>query len=357
MRSEAKTEAQRTASRRALFALVIFSIVLLCAVAAPIANALFLAAVLGGALYPSVGALTRKLRLKRRSIAAGVTVFAVVLVLVAPASGLAAFAIAEATEAVRFVSDAVRSEGVTGLIDRLPASAARVVRWTIDKLPVDTGTLGQTIGSQAGKAALVVGGALSVTGAFLFQSAMMLVALYALLVEGRRLVVWLEKVSPLEQGQFTELLVEFRRTTVAVMVSSAATAGVQALAALVGYLITRVPHPVFFTALTFFIAFVPAVGAASVCIAAALLLFATGHAIAAAFLAVWAMTVVALIDNIVKPIFAKRGMDMDGAVIFFALIGGVASFGAAGLLIGPLAVVLFLTVVRFWRRSFGVAGA
>jgi predicted PurR-regulated permease PerM len=348
-----RTEAQRTASKRALFALVIFSVVLLCAVAAPLAKALFLAAVLGGAFYPQVGALTEKLRLKRRTLVAGLTVFAVVLVLLAPLSAIAAFAIGEAGKAVQFVSETVRSEGTVGLIDRLPASAARAARWAIDKLQIETGTLGQSLGSQAGKAATAVGGAVSATGSFLFQSAMMLIALYALLVEGRRLVDWLEEVSPLEEGQFTELLVEFRRTTVAVMISSAATAGVQALAALVGYLIARVPHPLFFTALTFFIALVPAVGAASVCIAAALLILATGHTVAAVFLAVWAVVVVGLIDNVLKPVFAKRGTDLNGVVVFFALIGGLASFGAPGLLIGPLAVALFMTVVRFWRRSYG----
>jgi predicted PurR-regulated permease PerM len=351
--AEPKTDAPRTTSKRALFTLVVFSIVLLCVVAAPIAKALFLAAVLGGALYPPVDALTQKLRLKRRSLAAGFTVLAVVLVLLAPLGGLAAFAIGETIKAGQFVAEAVRSEGMTGLVDRLPESAARAVRWVFDKLQVEIGTLGQHLGSQAGKAATVVGGALSATGSFLFQSTMMLIALYALLVEGRRLVDWLEKISPLEHGQFTEILVEFRRTTVAVMLSSVATAGVQALAALVGYLIARVPHPLFFTALTFFVAFVPAIGAASVCIAAAVLLLATGHAVAAAFLTGWAFVVVALIDNVVKPLFAKRGTDLNGIVIFFALIGGVASFGAAGLLIGPLAVALFLTVVRIWWQSYG----
>src|SRR4030095_9616238 len=174
---------------------------------------------------------------KRRSLAAGLTVFAVVLVLLAPLTGLAAFAIGEASKAVQFVSETVRGEGMTGLIDRLPESAARAARWGIDRLPIETQAVGQTFGSHAGKAATAVGGVLSATGSFLFQSAMMLIALYALLVEGSRLVNWLEEVSPLEHGQFTELLVEFRRTTVAVIVSSAATAGVQALAALVGYLI------------------------------------------------------------------------------------------------------------------------
>lgn len=350
-------ETERTASKRALFALVMLSIVLLCAVAAPLAKALFLAAVLGGAFYPLVGVITRKLRLERRSLAAGLTVFAVVLVLLVPLSAIAAFAIGEASKAIQLVAETMRSQGTIGLIDRLPVWAARAAHWVIDKLQIETGTLGQSLGSQTGKAAMFVGGALSATGSFLFQSAMMLIALYALLVEGRRLVNWLEEISPLERGQFTELLVEFRRTTVAVMVSEVATAGVQALAALVGYLIAKVPHPLFFTALTFFVGLVPAIGAASVCVAAALLVLATGHTFAAVFLGVWAFVVVGLIDNVVKPLFAKRGTDLNGVVIFFALIGGLASFGALGLLIGPLAVALFTTVIRSWRRSYGQGAA
>ncbi|MHB8875147.1 MAG: AI-2E family transporter [Myxococcaceae bacterium] len=357
MSSEPKTQGQQRASRRALFTLLILSLVLLGAVVAPLAKAFFLAAVLGGALYPLVSFLTRKLRRKQRSLAAGLTVFAVVLVLLAPISGLAAFAIGEASKAVQFVSETVRSEGMTGLIERLPSSVGRAVRWVIDRLPVETQSLGEQLGegfgAQGGKAAAAVGGVLSATGSFVFQSVMMLIALYAVLVEGRRLMLWLEQISPLEQGQFTELLMEFRRTSVAVMLSSAATAGVQALAALGGYLIARVPHPLFFAALTFFIALVPAVGAASVCLVAALLLLVTGHTVAGVFLAIWAVVVVGLIDNVVKPIFAKRGMDMNAVVIFFSLIGGLASFGALGLLIGPLAVALFLAVVRIWHRSYG----
>ncbi len=42
---------------------------------------------------------------------------------------------------------------------------------------------------------------------------MMLIALFFLLLDGQRLVTWLESVSPLKRGQTTELLTEFRRVT------------------------------------------------------------------------------------------------------------------------------------------------
>ena len=42
---------------------------------------------------------------------------------------------------------------------------------------------------------------------------------------------------------------------------------------------------------------------------------------------------------------------MGGAVVFFALIGGIGAFGMVGLLIGPLAVATFLTLLRMYRRD------
>jgi predicted PurR-regulated permease PerM len=181
---------------------------------------------------------------------------------------------------------------------------------------------------------------------------MMLIAFYFLLVQGDELVGWLDKVSPLQPGQTRELLTEFKKVSYAVIVSTVLTAAIQAAAALIGYLISRVPHPIFFAGVTFFVAFIPAIGAASVCLVAAVILYATGHLGAAIFLAVWGLVVVGLVDNLVKPLLIKTGMDLGGAVVFFALVGGIGAFGAVGLLLGPLVVASFLTLVGMYQRDF-----
>jgi predicted PurR-regulated permease PerM len=130
------------------------------------------------------------------------------------------------------------------------------------------------------------------------------------------------------------------------------TSAVQAAAALIGYLIARVPSPMFFACLTFFVAFIPAVGAASVCLVAAALLLITGHTYMAIFLAIWGVVVVGLIDNVIKPLLIRGGMEIHGGVVFFALIGGLAAFGGIGLLVGPLVVAMFLALLRMYHRDF-----
>jgi predicted PurR-regulated permease PerM len=332
------------------------ALVLVALVVEPLASALFMAAVLAGVLYPLHRRLAAKLR-HRDTLSAGLMILLVTVLVVGPLVWLSAFVVKEAADGWKYVSDAVRSEGFTGLISRLPEKVEKLVRLGLERLPHEPGgDLGKTVEkqvtAQGGKAAAAVGAAVMGAGSLVFQAAMMLIALFFLLIDGDKLVAWLDNTLPLRRGQTRELLAEFKRTSYSVMMSSVVTAAVQAVAALIGYFIARVPHPLFFGALTFFVAFIPAIGAAAVCLAAAALLVVTGHPYSALFLAIWGIVIVGLVDNVVKPLLIKGGMEMNGAVVFFSLIGGLSAFGTIGLLIGPLVVSLLLALVRIYRRDF-----
>jgi predicted PurR-regulated permease PerM len=343
-------------ARRVFTGLILFSIFLLAILVRPFAKGFFLAAVLAGALYGVHKRLTRAFR-GRANLSAGLICFGVIVALLLPLTGFTAFLISEATGGIRFIQETLRQEGVEGLIERLPAPARKVVDTAMEHLPMEEQQLDETlqkqVSSQGSTAAKAVTGVVAATGSFAFQTVMMLIALFFFLVDGKRLVQWFESVSPLKRGQTEEILREFRLVVIAVLVSSVATAGVQTVAALVGYLIARVPVPFFFAAVTFFLALIPAIGAAVVCFAAAGLLLLTGHQWMALFLAIWGAVVVGLADNVVKPLLVKRGLDMHGAIVFFSLLGGLAVFGTVGLLLGPLIVSFFLALVRIYERDYG----
>jgi predicted PurR-regulated permease PerM len=336
---------------RFFFVLMIAATLLLGLVIMPVAKELFLAAVFAGVLWPVRQWLVRRMGGKR-AIAAGVITFVVIVLLLGPVAAMVTFAIRDGADGVRFVSDAVHSSDAAALVDYLPASARDVVRDGIERIPRDLNQLMGHIEDRTGQAASSVGKALAATGSLAFHTVLMLIALYFLLVRGDELVDWLDSISPLRRGQTRELLATFRKVSYAVIASAAITAAVQAVAAMVGFLIARVPSPLFFTLVTFFLAFVPAIGAAVVCLFAALLLLVTGHPYMAIFLAAWGVVVVGLVDNLVKPLLIRRGLEIHGAVVFFSLIGGLAAFGAIGLLLGPLLVALFLAVLRIYHRDY-----
>lgn len=343
-------------ARRVFIALIVAALLLLALVIRPFAEAFIFAAVLAGTISPLHERLSKRLK-NRRSLSASLVCVGVVLALVVPIGGVSAFVVKEGVAGARFVTETVRSEGMAGLVQELPEPMRNFADKVLERFPIEEEELDKTLQKQAsaqgGKAAGVVTGALAATGSMLVQVIMMLIALFFLLVDGHALVAWIEEVSPLQSGQALELLREFRKVSASVLLSTVATAGVQAIAALAGYLIASVPHPFFFATVTFFVAFIPAVGAGSVCLLAALLLLAQGALGMAIFLAIWGFFVVGLVDNLVKPLLVKRGMHMHGAIVFFALLGGLATFGTVGLLLGPLIVTLFLALTRIYQRDFG----
>lgn len=335
---------------RFFLALMIIATVLLGLVIMPVVKELFLAAVFAGVLWPLQQWLTARVR--RRGLAAGLITFAVIVLLLGPIATMMTFIIRDGADGVAFVSDALHSKDVAALVSHLPESARDTVTDAIDRVPRDLSEMGGTIGEYKGQAASTVGRVLARTGSLAFHAVLMLIALFFMLVNGDAIIAWLDSISPLRRGRTRELLSTFRRVSYAVVVSAAVTAAVQAAAALVGFWIARVPSPYFFALVTFFMAFVPAVGAAVVCLFAAALLLVTGHPYMAGFLALWGLVVVGLVDNLVKPLLIKRGLEIHGAVVFFALIGGLATFGAIGLILGPLLVSLFLAVLRIYHQDY-----
>jgi predicted PurR-regulated permease PerM len=336
---------------RFFLALFIAAMLLLGLVIFHVISELCLAAVLAGVLWPIQEWLARRAR-GRRGLAAGFLTVGVILVLVGPVATIVTFVIRDGSDGVRFVSEAAHSRDVAELVEYLPDATRDFVNAAIARLPRDLNEVMGKVDSEGGNAAAAVGAAVAATGTFAFHSALMVIALFFLLVRGNELVRWLDAVSPLGRGQTLELLAMFKRVSFAVIASAVITSAVQAAAALVGFMIAQVPSPVFFALVTFFFAFIPAIGAAVVCLVAALLLLVTGHAYMALFLALWGVVVVGLADNLIKPLLIRRGLEIHGAVVFFSLMGGLAAFGAIGILAGPLVVALFLALLRIYHRDY-----
>lgn len=336
---------------RFFLALIVGATILLGLVIAPVAKELFLAAVFAGVLWPVQQWLTRRVR-GRRGLAAGILTIGALVLLLGPIAVVVTFVVRDGAKGVRFVSEAARSKDVADLVEHLPAATRDFVNDAIAHLPRDLNDILGHMNDRGGDAAAVVGKAVAATGSLAFHTVLMLIALFFLLVRGQELMRWLDSVSPLRPGQTQELFATFKRVSLAVVASAGITAAAQAAAALIGFLIARVPSPVFFALVTFFFAFIPAIGAAAVALLAALLLLVTGHPYMALFLVLWGLLVVGLVDNLIKPLLIRRGLEIHGAVVFFSLIGGLAAFGAIGLLVGPLVVSLFLAVLRIYHRDY-----
>jgi predicted PurR-regulated permease PerM len=339
------------ADRAILGGLAILGIALLGSLIYPFTGALLFAAVLAGALYPQFETLTKRVR-GNVVLAATLITSAVAIVVAAPTLWIAFTAGREVLSGASMVERAFRNGGgVQSVIDGLPPDMQEQARTLVGNVPGGTDQIDGLAENRASKAAAVFMAAVVTTSTIAVKVGLMLVAFFFFLTDGKRLVKWIATVAPLPEKQILEILRDFRSVSVAVLLSSLGTAGAQTLAALLGYVVAGVPQPLFFAFVTFIFAFIPALGAASVVLATALLLFLTGHSEAAFYLALWGALAVGFIDNLVKPWLLKGRVEIHGGLIFFALLGGMATFGPAGLIAGPLILSFFMAVVRLCRRE------
>ena len=83
------------------------------------------------------------------------------------------------------------------------------------------------------------------------------------------------------------------------------------------------------------------------------LLLLLGHRWGALFLAVWALAVVGLVDNVVRPWLIRGHVRLHGALVFFSLIGAVGAFGAIGIFLGPLVLTFFIAALHINKAIHG----
>ena len=91
----------------------------------------------------------------------------------------------------------------------------------------------------------------------------------------------------------------------------------------------------------------PAVGTGIVWVPVSFYLFATADLWRGIVMALAGLLVIGSVDNVLRPILIGRDTRMPDFLVLLTTLGGLAAFGFTGLLIGPVAAALFLTV---WSR-------
>jgi predicted PurR-regulated permease PerM len=326
---------------------LLVAVILLLAVFFPIWKPLLL----GTVFAASVSGLHRRLckRLWGRShLAASILTLAAALLILAPLAALAIEAIRQAVEALTIVRQTLEKGGLHGILRRLPDTVENVLK---PMIPKAAGAL-PSGSAEAGRwAALQAQSALTALSEFAFDLAMMMIAFFFILTDGKRLVSWLSAVSPMGSGRTHELLDECRLVTKSVVGSNMLTGIAQAGVATAGYLIVSAPKPLFFGLATLLASFIPSVGTAIIALPLAALIWMMGRPWHALFLVCWALFLVSVVDNLMRPWLIKGDVQIHGALIFFSLIGGIMLCGFTGLVVGPLVLTVFMSLVRFHTRD------
>ena len=68
-------------------------------------------------------------------------------------------------------------------------------------------------------------------------------------------------------------------------------------------------------------------------------------------LLLWAVIVVHPVDNVLRPYLIGERVKLSTLYVFFAMLGGLKTFGGLGVFIGPLILALTVALFRFLREE------
>jgi predicted PurR-regulated permease PerM len=64
----------------------------------------------------------------------------------------------------------------------------------------------------------------------------------------------------------------------------------------------------------------------------------------------WGILIVHPIDNFLGPVLVGTKLRLHTLLIFFSVIGGLAAFGASGIVLGPVTVAIAVSLFDIWQR-------
>jgi predicted PurR-regulated permease PerM len=113
------------------------------------------------------------------------------------------------------------------------------------------------------------------------------------------------------------------------------------------YGLVHAPGPTLCGFITAFAAMIPFV-VPLVFVIVALILFSTGSIIGAVIVLIWGTIVMFVADHFIKPVLIGGAIQLPFLAVLFGILGGVETLGLLGLFVGPVIMVLFITL---WNES------
>ena len=315
-------------------------------------QALLLAAVFSGLVYPLYLWLKKKLG-DRDTLASLLTIILTLFVIVVPLISLLGLIAEQAVNVAGDVKPWIElqldspAKQVNGLPDWIPFS---------DKLEPYQDQISAKIAAFTGTAGGFLAESLTKlsqgTISFFFQLFIMLYAMFFFLTDGPAMLNKILSYAPLSQGDKNKMLAVGLSVSRATVKGTLIIGVVQGILGGLGFAVAGIEAALFWGAIMTVMSVLPGIGTALIWGPAVIYLLMSGQVVAGLCLLAWSAVVVGSIDNFLRPMLVGRDTKMPDLLILLSTLGGLGLFGASGLVLGPILAALFLTVLAIYSRVF-----
>ncbi|MGC1478951.1 MAG: AI-2E family transporter [Chthoniobacterales bacterium] len=341
---------------RAAFVLVlVLGISLLfLAVTWPFLQALLLGAIFAGLCTPIYRWLVKIFR-GRRSLASGVTLLILFLIIVGPLSAFLGIVVKQAIgvsdTAIPWVqaqfSNSDTLDPHAWLVERLPVAA--------DLVPSKEEIMKNVSIAVQGAGTFLVSSASRLTAGtagLLLDFFVMFYAMFFFLKDGSRILEKIFYYMPLSHDDEVRMLERFISVTRATIKGTLLIGLIQGSLAAFSFWLAGIQGIAFWGTVMVILSVIPGIGSALVWIPAVIYLYISGEPFKATAVAIWCAAIVGTVDNVLRPILVGKDAKMPDLLILVGTLGGLFLFGPIGFIVGPVVCGLFLTAWDIYGTAF-----
>jgi predicted PurR-regulated permease PerM len=290
-------------------------------------------------------------RVPRAGLAAGVSTLLVVLVVVLPGAFVSYQLAREAANAAEQMKDRQAEGAVRDTLARAPGMAG-VVGW-MDRAGVDVDReVRGAIASYTRDVASLVQGSLNAA----LQAVICLFILFHLFRDRAELAGGVRRLLPMTRAEAERVFRLAADSVHANLYADLVTSLIDAATGGLVFWAVGLPSPLLWAVVMFVLSLLPVVGIPVVWVPAAIYLGTSGHMLGAAVVVVWGIAAGVLVDNLLYARIAGDRMRLHQVPTLIAFLGGLAVFGASGMVLGPAILAVTVAVLDVWhRRANGLA--
>ena len=274
-----------------------------------------------------------------KGVAATLMLLAILLIILIPGSALVTVLIDEIPKAIGGLDAGPLVRKVQGLRFG-PVNVG-------EQLAKASGTIGSWISAQ-------ILGALGGAARGTLNLVIALLGLYYLLLAADDVWPRIKRYMPFSDADSEDLRGKFYEVTLATVLGVVVVAVVQGILVGGAFAVFGLPNPIVWGTVTAIASVLPLVGSALVWVPAAITLFALGSVGQAVGLAVFGGVVVSNIDNLMRPLVARRVGNLHPLTTLLGAFAGIEYVGLIGVLLGPLAITWFFELLAIYDKEYGL---
>jgi predicted PurR-regulated permease PerM len=327
----------------ALAALTAALLALCAALAVPLLPALTWGAALAVVAWPLHAWVAR--RVARPNVAALLSTAAVVALVVAPVLFVAFQAARESAALAERFKEGGAGAGPRERLAQTPA-LGRAARWA-ESLGVDLDAQARQAADAAAQSAAALAGVSARAAA---QCLVAAVVLFFLLRDRQLFGRGLRGLLPVPDEEARHVARRAADSIHANLYANVLTSAIDAAGAGLVFWAVGVPAPVLWAAVAFVVTLLPLVGSAGFWVPAVAALALAGEWGAAAAVLAWGVSTWVLVDHLLYVRLLGGRLRVHPLPLLVAILGGLAVFGASGLVLGPAVLAVTDAVLDVWRR-------